>query len=365
MSDVDILVLDDTIRKQLLAEINILPEYQEKLVNLATSLQIPTLRLKTRQELQKAYDDLQEYINDLAMQQSYNFYLTESIPIIENYSQILKTPVKANFLGKLPKNDKKKLKLIREYMEIASKYVDIDMTPYSNQDPNKIKCPDCPNTKDFDILENNVYVCTRCYVQHTVQKHSSSYNDIDRVNISAKYMYDRKIHFRDCMNQYQGKQNCTIHPKIYKDLEEQFKLHSLLVGNETLPKHERFKKITKNHILMFLKELGYSKHYENVHLIHYNFTDIKPDDIGYLEEQLLDDFDVLVSLYDKKYKDVIKRKNFINTQHVLYQLLRRHKHQCNREDFVILKTIDRQFFHEDTTGELFKELSWNHVPNIG
>ena len=98
-------------------------------------------------------------------------------------------------------------------------------------------------------------------------KHTSSYNDIDRVNISSKYMYDRKVHFRDCIKQYQGKQNSTIPDKIYQELEEQFKLHHILLGDKNTHKKERFKNLTKNHILLFLKDLGYSNHYENVHLI--------------------------------------------------------------------------------------------------
>jgi hypothetical protein len=191
-------------------------------------------------------------------------------------------------------------------------------------------------------------------------KHNSSYTDIDRVNISSKYTYDRKVHFRDCINQYQGKQNSTIQQKIYDELEVQFRQHYLLHDEEST-KELKFRDITKNHILIFLKELGYSKHYENVHLIHYNFTNIKPDDISYLEEQLLDDFDVLTDLYDKRFK-YINRKNFINTQYVLFQLLCRHRHSCKKEEFIILKTIDRKFFHDEICKELFEELGWNHSP---
>ena len=53
------------------------------------------------------------------------------------------------------------------------------------------------------------------------------------------------------------------------------------------------------------------------------------------------------------------RKNFINTQYVLFQLLRRHKYMCKKQDFNILKTIDRKSFHDDICKELFEELGWN------
>ena len=112
---------------------------------------------------------------------------------------------------------------------------------------------------------------------------------------------------------------------------------------------------------MFLKELGYSNHYENVHLIHSTLTGIKPDDISHLEDQLLDDFDALTDLYDRKFKH-LTRKNFINTQYVLYQLLLRHKHPCKKEEFIILKTIDRKLFHDEVCQELFTHLGWNSTP---
>ena len=53
---------------------------------------------------------------------------------------------------------------------------------------------------------------------------------------------------------------------------------------------------------MFLKDTGNSKHYEDVILIYFNITGKKPNDISHLEPNLLDDFDVLTSLYDKKFK---------------------------------------------------------------
>jgi hypothetical protein len=89
-------------------------------------------------------------------------------------------------------------------------------------------------------------------------------------------------------------------------------------------------------------------------------TGVKPVDISHLEEQLLDDFNILTELYSTIKH--IKRKSFINSQHVLYQLLRRHKFPCDKDDFIVLKTTDRKHFHDEITKELFETLGWNHVP---
>ena len=358
MSELDILSIDAKIRKNFEEETSKLDDHKEKLNEIEETLKNENLRRRIKSSLEKARDELQVYIKDLTTQKQLYFYIMETVTFIEQYKEILKVPVKVSFIGKLVKNDKEKLKIIENYMEIASKYVDIE---FEKSKPQKVSCPNCFNKKEFDIIDVNTYICTKCYARQTVMKHNSSYTDIDRVNISCKYTYDRKVHFRDCINQYQGKQNSTIHQKIYDDLEIQFERHHLLHGGKETNKEIKFKDVTKNHVLIFLKELGYSKHYENVHLIHYNFTGIKPDDISYLEEQLLDDFDVLTDLYDKKFKH-INRKNFINTQYVLFQLLRRHRHPCKKEEFIILKTIDRKFFHDEICKELFEELGWNHSP---
>tara|TARA_B100000902_G_C27285041_1_gene903946 strand:- start:746 stop:1855 length:1110 start_codon:yes stop_codon:yes gene_type:complete len=367
MSDnIDILAIDQKIRLGFLEEFEKIPFYTEKLKELSQTIDnLDTQnQVKFHKNLQYSYDSLNKYLDKLNKQTEYNLYIVQTLPIIENYKKILKTPVKVSFLGKEVKNDTKKNKLIDEFLKISVNYTD-DTLVNNNNNKNSsdtIQCPNCNNKKDFDNIDKNIYVCQYCFAQQLVLKHISSYNDIDRINISSKYMYDRKIHFRDCIKQYQGKQNSTIVSKIFDSLEEQFEKHHLLVGDkETTSREERFKNVTKNHVLLFLKELGYSNHYENVHLIHFSFTNIKPDDISHLEDQLLDDFDALTDLYDKKFKH-INRKNFINTQYVLYQLLRRHKHQCNKDEFIILKTIDRKFFHDEICKELFEELGWNHTP---
>jgi hypothetical protein len=166
------------------------------------------------------------------------------------------------------------------------------------------------------------------------------------------------------MNQYQGKQNSTIDEKIYGDLEIQFDLHGLLVGDKNTPKKQRFENITKEHILLFLKETGHTKHYEDVVLIYHKMTGKKVDDISHLENQLMEDFDKISNLYDKRFKFTgkIDRKSFINTQYVLFQLLRRHKYNCKKEDFNMLKTLDRKAFHDEIVRELFEALGFNFTP---
>ena len=361
LKELNILSIDEKILENFRNEKEKLFDYKCTLTEIEKSLELENLSQRVKNSLVNSREELIKQIECIETNSSINFYITESAEILEKFKDILNAPMKVNFMGKSIKKNKEKEKLINDYIEIANKYVIIELEQSTSDKKDSIFCANCDNKKDFDILDGNIYVCINCSAQQVIMKNVSSYRDIDRINISSKYTYDRKIHFRDCINQYQGKQNCTIHQKVYDDLEIQFDLHHLLQGNKKSPKFERFKNITKEHVSIFLKELEYSKHYENINLIHYNITGKKPDDITYIEYKLLEDFDILTDLYDKHFKH-LERKNFINTQYVLYQLLLRHKHPCIKEDFSILKTVDRKSFHDEIARFLFELCGWNFIP---
>src|SRR3972149_8016560 len=339
--DVDIIVIDKKIRDTFISEKSSLPKYKEQLQNMTDMLRNTKLSYRIRSTLEHNTRELEQHIDDLTSDRSYNFYLLESIPILEKYKKILKQPIKLSFMGKAQKDSKEKVSIVTEYITLAKKYVDIEVDLKKERDE-KMACknPNCTKKTNLEVIDDNIYICVNCGSQQEEISHTSSYNDVDRVNISTKYVYDRRVHFRDAIKQYQGKQNSTIHPKVYKDLEKQLELHGLLIGNKNTSKENRFSKIERFHISMFLKETGHTKHYEDVVLIHSNITGKKPDDISHLEEVLLNDFDILTELYDKKYanNNKINRKNFINTQSVLYQLLLKHGYPAKKEDFNILKT---------------------------
>lgn len=357
---IDILEIDLKIKKKFEDEANKLPEYKNLLQELYQTKR-SNLNSRILCQIDKNIKQIEDNIRMIESRDKLNFYIIESTEYLENYKKILRTPMKISFIGGNNKeNNIEKRKIIDKYLDIVQKYDKTFVKTNNNKQNTKI-CNDCGNKKDF-IIDDNIYICSVCGTQLDILLSTTSYKDIDRVNISAKYTYDRKVHFRDCINQYQGKQNCTIEPKVYEQLEDIFERHHLLIGDKKTRKEIRFSNITKEHILMFLKELGFPKHYENVILIHYNMTGKKPDDISHLEDKLLADFDLLVETYDKLFKNRVSRVNFISTQYVLYQLLLKHKHPCKKEDFVILKTMDRKSFHDSIAAELFSALHWSFTP---
>jgi hypothetical protein len=359
MSDLDILQIHQSILEKFKDEENAIEQYETKLQDIVKSIKLPNLRHRTLKSLEDNKTKLEGKIKNIREKTTYNFYIMETTELLENYTKFLHSPVKVNFMGKQKTIDVNKDEIITKYCSIAKNYTETEIHFYKQID-NKIICLNelCKKTMPIDIIDNN-YVCIGCGTMLGMVSSFSSYKDVERVNMSSKYTYDRKIHFRDCINQFQGKQNATIDQTVYDKLMEQFELHGLLHTGKDM--HQRCADITREHIYLFLKETGFSKHYEDLVLIHYMMTGKRPDDISAFEPDLLDDFDVLTNAYDQKYRknQTIDRKNFINTQYVLFQLLRRHKYPCKRQDFNILKTIDRKSFHDDVCKCLFEQLGWN------
>jgi hypothetical protein len=238
----------------------------------------------------------------------------------------------------------------------------------------------CNNAEEgmFEIDEFNRRTCVICSVQEERSEIGVTYKDYSRVNIVSRFIYNRVLHFNDCIKQYQGKQNCKIPEFVFEDLDKKFVAFRLLVSeeeNETAPFRDarpvrpspvRYSKITRAHIIMFLKDLKYTKHYENANLIYTQLTNKRVDDITYLEDRLIQDFKELIALYDEIYgkdkKEELDRKNFLNSSYLLFQLLRRHGHPCKIENFPILKTVDRKLFHDTICKNLFFKLNWTFTP---
>ena len=362
MNEIDIINIHKDICKKFEKEKTLVDDYTEKMRELENLKNIPSLSLSMKKNLDTDIRMYMAKIEECKSEKTFYMYINETYNLLEQYKTILNTPLKISFTNKPVKKSKEKHNIIVKYINIAQKYHDIDVDiPEMKK---KVKCT-CGN-KELHIIEDNIYVCMKCGEEHKISINTSSYKDVDRINVGGKYQYDRLTHFRDCINQYQGKQNSNIEDTVYEELMQEFENHGLLMGKKTDDSKKRCKNITHEHIGLFLKELKYSKHYENINLIHYKLTGIKPDDISHLEDMLLNDFIILTDLYDKRYKKEkqIVRKNFINTQYVLYQLLCKHRHPCKREDFNILKTIERQVFHDEVCQTLFNELEWTFTPYI-
>lgn len=339
-----------------------------------------------QKDVQIQISELENKIQQLNDKSLLHFYLLKTQPIIDEYKKLLNKPVILDFMNivdtTLDKNNHDIDTLINSYLYLIKKYFasfsfltnicddtifekkEVYLDNGTQNNINEFVCQKCGNKSMFETFDNQ-NVCGKCGIvlDQFNQQEIISFKDAERVNMNSKYTYDRKTHFKDCIHQFQGKQNVSIHPNVYKDIIEQLISYSIIPHNyKDLPKAMAFENVTKEHIYLFLKQTKNVKHYEDATLIYHELTGKSIPDISHLEELLIHDFDLLVEQYDKKYRNITDRKNFINTQYILYQLLNRHHYNCSKDDFNMLKTIDRRYYHDEVCSALFEELGWNHKP---
>lgn len=352
--DIDILMLDTKLKEKYKKFKNNLDKYVEKL-DIINNIINNTQEHALLKKLLNHKEELLSFITDIKQNKSYSYYIMESCELIDKYNEIINKPIVIDFMNNNKSTNKNTNDIVNSYVNIYNKY---NKKIFINQILNT-NCSMCSSNK-LTTIDNNI-ICQSCGLTNNILHQNSSFKDSERINIAPKYSYDRKVHFRDCINQFQGKQQVNIKKEVYDDLIVQFELNHLLVGDKNTPKNMRFSKITKKNIHMFLKETGHSKHYENVTFIYHHLTGKKTNNISNLESVLLDDFELITIEYDKIYKknNNIERKSFMNSQYILYQLLLKHKFPCKKEDFNILKTNDRQVFHDEICQEIFKRLGWN------
>jgi hypothetical protein len=306
------------------------------------------------------------------------YFNIDVAPLIEKYHSLNKQTMTIPFFNTNKKNLKehsiKKEQTQKEFIQKLKEYTNLKnfefmmknyaFVPKSSPPP----CI-CGNKSEF-IRDEDRAVCAICSTEQSLISNTSSFSDVGRVNMASKYTYNRKVHFRDCIIQYQGKQKTHIPEEIYTILE--VKLVEKKVINDSSSRLKRYEKVTRVMVLDMLKELeskDIKKFYDDIVLIHHTLTGQACDNIENLEDSLLDDFDKLTETYDNLYTNkenneeggkVTKRKNFINAQFVLYQLLRKHGHSCNEMDFLTLKTSERKKYHHTICKELFSILGWNY-----
>uniref|UniRef100_A0A6C0I7M1 Uncharacterized protein n=1 Tax=viral metagenome TaxID=1070528 RepID=A0A6C0I7M1_9ZZZZ len=368
-NDYDILHLDEKIKKYILQESRNIDNYKKELYNLV-NLHTSDVPDRKRNEINNRIETLKQKIyeieNDILMAE----YIYTVTPIIEKYKKMIQTPVKVSFFNTMNKKEQsvntiiskniyenEKYELMDEFYDIAKKYINIKS--YKKETTQKYVC-ECGNQYNY-IENNNKIICNECSNVHTIQSIQTSFKDIDRVNLSQKYKYKKKVHFRDTVNQYQGKQNKKIEPNTYKILEEQFEIHNL-VNKEGKTYHEKYANITKEHIYMFLFETNNSNYYEDINMIHTHFTGIPCPDITDIEHLLYEDFDKVVDAYESL--EDIDRIHFLNGQYILYQLLRRRKIKVKESDFDILKTRERLVEHDEIYQKICMKLEWCFLPTV-
>ena len=151
---------------------------------------------------------------------------------------------------------------------------------------------------------NDYYVCDTCCKISTIIENS------DR-SPNRTSNYDRKAKFRECISRYQARQDVLIDKRPYEKY--------------LLRHYGDLSKVTKKQIFHMLVDLGKENQVKHIHLIHYEITGVPPNNIDYLEESLMHDFEVLMGAKPPQ--------RVVSIRQVFYHLLRKNGVACCKEEF--------------------------------
>lgn len=262
--------------------------------------------------------------------------------IIERYKEISTNKKNELIIGltskknNFDKNLVERLNIIRKYLDIAKKYIEIDYIFYP---PFEIGCDDCDQTVCEMSINNEkgVYVCDCGNIFGTVYSYESMHIDPEKIESSSKSSYDPRINFIKKLKNYQG-----IHTKrisddfldeIDKYAQEKYNLPPASEIRKMPPdKYGHRGEMTSVDLLKeILKETNNQMHFEDINPICYKLWGWVVPSIEHLVPKIYEDY----MKTQEVYKRINSGRSSINAELRLYWHLRIAGHDCPIEDFKI------------------------------
>jgi hypothetical protein len=237
----------------------------------------------------------------------------------------------------------KRMKIISEFLRIASKYVLVNVHRKSSKSD---KCPVC----DVDFTETeDFYLCPECGIQITKVKEVVIEHD--------QKIYESKVNLLKAFNKLQGKDS-LIPNDMYKTLDEYCLENNIPISSEVrsmeLNPDGTRGNVNIDLLQLILRKTGYKNQYENIPLIAHEYWGwTLYDDLDEYKEEIFNEYDklegVLESLKDKD------ESSSPNVQYKLYRLVSRCYPKCSKSHFRLPKDIGKL---ESKTYRAYKILGW-------
>lgn len=351
----DIFYIHSQIQNHLKSNITTVPKLMKELGVMMGLLSDPDVSQTEKLDAKYQEQMLRKRIVDLEGTLELAMYNFQTDSIIEEYRSLCvnkrKSFVVKNRTSEDVQIERRMGELSEEFIRVAKRYIDIEDLIFK---PKNLRCESCGST-DFrlDIEDDHIYTCYNCGVEVEMLDNTPSFKDTDRVNMSSKYLYSRRGHFIEAKKRYQGIQKTdpkkieTAVSTIVSAIEEH--------GLRREQGHEN--SVTKDNVYMFLSAKDLSQHYDDINLIFSLVSGTKctvfsPD----LDTRLVEDFDLLDDALEE-----IKGETDINSLNVNFKLLcllKRHKFPCDRSEFYMLKTKEKEDEHIEKMKEAFDKLGW-------
>ena len=224
-----------------------------------------------------------------------------------------------------------------------------------NTNDNSNNCKNC-NENNFEIdSKNGLIICNNCASCKQYYSYNGiNYNDSTHIEIiSQPFSYQRKNHFKEWLNQLQGKEVTVIPDSVINLIILEIKKERITNSDE----------ITSERIKKYLKKLKLNKYYEHIPNLISKITNKPPLIISAdFEKVLLDLFDKIQEPFKKHCPK--ERKNFLSYSYTLHKFCL----LLGKKDYLIyfplLKSREKLFEQERIWKDICNDLGWKFVPSI-
>jgi hypothetical protein len=213
----------------------------------------------------------------------------------------------------------------------------------------KYLCNSCNKGELILIEENNNYCCNNCnIISVNYVTNDKTYKEPPK-EISY-YSYKKINHFKEIINQFQGKETTKIDDSIIENIKNQIKKERIYSVDQ----------LTYKKIKEILKNLKYSHLYEHISFIK-NKLGIKPPQFTpQLEEKLTNLFVDIQPLFHKHCPS--SRRNFLNYYYILRKLCELLKETKYLNEIPQLKDSNKRFEHDEIWKKICFDINWKFIP---
>lgn len=352
-TDLDIREIHICIRNIFSQKIREIPLIQKKILLLDKSIEECDSSFLKKQRLIKEKvsheSDLRTFSRD-----GWEKYVEEVKPLLEEYFRLSpQKKTKKFYIGPSSQEDQSvetraeedhridlRLKVIRNFLRIAERYIDMDIICYP---PYQEGCDNCGISIDQMDIDDDMYICKCKTIFGRVYTSETPNIDPDKIDSNVKNSYDDKTNFLRRLQSYQGIQSRKISKELLDTLDNHMQSKYMLPPSEEIRQMDpdeygrRGIPLTSGALLIeSLKETENTHHFQDIDPIRHELWGWKCPQIDHLIPKIVDDYIKTQEVYKKLYPN----SSSINVELRLYWHLRGAGHKCLLEDFKMPQSRD-------------------------
>lgn len=315
-------------------------------------------------------DRLQRELAKVQTDEDREKYILQSCHLIEAYRKLGARKRVVDFTGKVKpdtgddgESDEYREELISKYLEVARRYIEIDVIRETDADDHV--CFGCGlPLEEIPMDEVGLQRCSRCGLERVVLMRNVIVHEHDEGSSRSNYD-DRETFYRRLLR-FQGKQSNKLPlPQLFEALDRYFSRLGLPTGEQVraLPHLPDGTKPGTSCAMMIkaLQEEGFADCYDDRNLVMHLYWGWTLPDISHLEEQIMQDYDATQKVFERLKKG---KKSSINGEYRQFKHLELVGYPCDESMFRIIKTRDTLERTEETWRQMCEGAGLKFIPTI-